>query len=181
MTVAASLLLRNQIAGLTGFAERDLRALWRQVASADEASVALYDVLPSLIETYGQAAAVVAADWYDDTRDRAGAKGRFRAFPALVPESGAPSLIGWAASQATSLETMLPLVMGGVQKRIANVSRFTVADSAIADSGSEGWVRVGFGECDWCQQYIDGEVRTVAGYDFDAHDWCQCDAEPVFW
>ena len=31
----------------------------------------------------------------------------------------------------------------------------------------------------WCDQYLDGEVRTVA-YDFPAHDNCNCSAVPAF-
>jgi hypothetical protein len=41
-------------------------------------------------------------------------------------------------------------------------------------------MRVGNGECDWCQRFLDGEVHYAEGYDFAAHDHCGCTAEPVF-
>jgi hypothetical protein len=44
-----------------------------------------------------------------------------------------------------------------------------------------GWLgAVGNGECDWCAQYLDGEVHYTEGYDFNAHDHCGCTAEPVY-
>ena len=52
--------------------------------------------------------------------------------------------------------------------------------AAVEDSRAQGWMRVGDGGCDWCQQYLDGEVHYVEGYDFDAHDHCNCTAQPVF-
>src|SRR5690606_29399513 len=123
----------SRIAGLTRLAEGDLHALWQQVTTAAQARVALNDVLPALIETYGAAAATVAAEWYDEARAKAGVAGRFGGIPAAVPDAGVPGLVGWAVREATSLETMLPLIVGGVQKRIANASRLTVTESALAD------------------------------------------------
>jgi len=68
-----------------------------------------------------------------------------------------------------------------VQRRIADHLRLTVANNSVTDSAAQGWVRVGSGgSCDWCDQYLDGEVRTTEGYDFDAHDNCNCGVVPAF-
>src|SRR5690349_3950179 len=95
-----SLLLRSDVAVVTQAASRDLSALWRQIETAAQAETALRDILPALIQTYGAAAATVAADWYDDLRDKKGISLSFTAIPAAVPEVGAQSLVGWALYHA---------------------------------------------------------------------------------
>lgn len=174
--------LRSRIAGLTRLAERDLYALWRQVTTAAQARVALNDVLPALIDTYGQAAALVAAEWYDDARDKADMKGRFRAIPAVVPDAGAPGLVAWAESEAKDLDTMLPLILGGVTKRIANAGRGTVIGSSVADPVADGWQRLASpGSCGFCRMLAGrGAVYREETVNFGAHDNCLCQSAPAF-
>lgn len=172
--------LRDGITGLVGYAKRDLYALWRQVRTAAEAEVALRDVLPSLIDTYGAAAGTLAADWYDDLRDKAGAGGNFRAIPADIKDPGAQELVGWATSKATDMSTMQTLVLGGMQRRISNFSRTTVSGSSIADPKSVGWKRIGVGACEFCRMLIERDVTyTEATADFASHDHCNCQAYPL--
>lgn len=176
-------LLRSRVANLTGLARRDITGLMRQVTSAAEARVALNDILPALIQQYGEAAAFVAAEWYDQARMKAGVAGRFSGIPMELPDPGAPGLIAWAAKEATDLDTMLPLVLGGVQKRIANAARGTVALSTTSDRASAGWQRVGTGSstCTFCQMVNGrGAVFTQATADFGAHDNDDCMAVPAW-
>lgn len=172
--------LRNSVGDLTGAAARDLSALWRQVETAAQAEAALRDVLPTLIDQYGAAAATLATEWYDDLRAKQGVGGRFFADPATIPRVGTQALVGWALTTATDYPAFQALILGGTQRRIKDFARKTVGDSAIRDPGAQGWVRVGAGECEWCQQYLDGEIHYAEGYDFPAHDFCQCDASPAF-
>lgn len=173
--------LRDGVKGLTVYANRDLAALWRQVSSAAEAQTALRDILPALIETYGAAAGTLAADWYDDARDKAAVRGGFRAIPANIPDVGAQSLVGWAANDAKDYGTFQTLIAGGMQRRIANFSRQTVAGSSVADPKATGWQRTGTGECAFCALLIGrGAVYTEAGADFASHDHCNCSAIPAF-
>jgi hypothetical protein len=97
------------------------------------------------------------------------------------PRPGRARLVGWGASVAKDTTTLRVLIAGGLQRRIANYARFTVQASAVQDPGAQGWIRVGSGACKsgWCDQFLDGEIRTVA-YDFPAHDNCNCHAEPAF-
>jgi hypothetical protein len=68
-----------------------------------------------------------------------------------------------------------------MQRRIANVSRYTVAESSVADPGATGWQRVGAGSCAFCRMLIGrGAVYTEAGADFASHDHCNCSAVPAF-
>ncbi|WP_294567600.1 hypothetical protein [uncultured Arthrobacter sp.] len=174
--------LRNDVRALTTLAERDLSKLWQQVTTAAAAQQALNDTLPALIETYGMAAAALAADWYDEARVKAGVGGSFRAFPIEVRDPGAPVLAGWALSEGKTLDTARVLVAGGVQRRIANAARYTVARSSIADPRAQGWRRVGDGSsCRFCSMLLGrGAVYTEASASFDAHDHCGCSAAPAF-
>src|SRR5690242_10478118 len=96
----AATLLRSGVASLARLASADLADLWRHVESPKDAETALRDTLPSLIDLYGAAAATLAADWYDETRDEVAARGRFTAIPADIRETGAQALVGWALTEA---------------------------------------------------------------------------------
>lgn len=174
--------LRDGVQGLVGYAERDLAELWRQVRNAAEAEVALHDVLPALIDTYGSAAAALAADWYDDLREKVGVGGSFRAFPAEIPDTGAHALAGWAVKESKDMPGLQSLVLGGMQRRIQNFSRQTVMESSYADPRAEGWQRVGSGKCasGLCDMLIGrGAVyRSQNSASFAAHDSCRCSAAP---
>lgn len=173
--------LRSNQASLAGLAANDLMALWRQVSNAAEARIALFDVLPKLIQTYGAAASALAADWYDEVRSELDVAGSFRAIPADLGDQNTESLIAWATDKGTDLDTVLTLVNGGVQKRIAAFSRLTVMGSSIADPRAGGWQREGSGECDFCEMLISrGAVYSEDSADFGAHDHCHCVAVPAF-
>lgn len=173
--------LRSNQAHLARLAASDLAALWRQVTNAAEARVALFDVLPSLIQTYGSAAAALASDWYDEARDEANVPGRFRAIPADLGDQDAASLVGWATDRGTTLDSVLALVNGGAQRRIANFSRQTIMGSSLADPRAHGWQRVGVGECDFCAMLVGrGAVYSEQTADFASHDHCSCVAVPAF-
>ena len=175
--------LREAVIGLTNRAQLDLANLWRSVSDATEAQIALNDILPGLVDTYGAAAAALAADWYDELRDKVGVRGSFTAIPADIADTGTPALVGWAATKATDLSTFAALVDGGVQRRIANFSRATVMQSSIADPGAHGWQRIGAGQCrsGFCDMLIArGAVYSEGTADFAAHDHCKCSAIPAW-
>lgn len=173
--------LRDGVNGLVVLARNDLAALWRQVSNAAEAQTALRDIMPSLIDTYGAAAASLAADWYDERRAKAGVGGRFTAIPADIRETGSAELVGWATSTATDMDALQGLILGGTQRRIANFSRGTITGSSIADPKATGWQRVGSGECAFCSMLIGrGAVYSESSADFASHDHCNCSAAPAF-
>jgi hypothetical protein len=179
--MAAPAALRNSVNELVGYAERDLAALWREVSDAAQARVALMDVLPALIETYGQAAAALAATWYDDARTKAAVRGAFTAIPVNPSDRGAQALAGWATSTATDMGSLQSLILGGLQRRVADSARETVMGSAIADPQASGWQRQAFGGCEFCQMIASrGAVFSEASADFASHDACRCVAVPAF-
>lgn len=174
--------LRSDTAQLVRLAERDLARLWRLVANGAAADEALHDLLPAIVREYGAAGGSMAAEWYDQQREKAGARGLFTALPLDPDDRGTHALVGAAVNQATDDSTLKTLILGGTQRRIADHVRLTVANNSVTDRAAQGWVRVGEGACKsgWCDQFLDGEVRTVEGYDFPAHDNCNCSVIPAF-
>jgi hypothetical protein len=173
--------LRRDVADLVDEADSDLSALWRQIDTAGAAAEALNDILPALIDAYGTSASLVAAEWYDEVRAERDVRGPFEAIPAEIPRAGTPELVGWALNEATDMLAFQSLILGGMQRRIANHSRLTITRSATADRQARGWKRVGSGGCDFCSMLLGrGAVYTAATADFEAHDGCQCSAAPDF-
>lgn len=174
--------LRRALADLNVLASRDLGRIWRALQEGDNVAEALHDVLPALIDRYGEAATAVASDWYDDLRDSLGVGGRFAAIPAVAKDVGAHALIGWALDTATDDGSLVALLEGGMQRRVINFGRFTVMESSIADPRADGWQRLGQGaNCTFCDMLISrGSVYSEASADFGAHDHCNCVAVPAF-
>lgn len=177
---------RSDLAALAQIAENDLRVLLRPLSAAEVAKEALRDVLPRLVAVYGDAAAALAADWYEDTRDRAEVRGRFAPVLAQLPDRGrTDALAGWGVSPLYQAEPDVPTtiskVSGGLQRIIADAARGTIQASSIADPRARGWARAGVGECEFCQMLIGrGAVYTEATADFESHDRCGCIAVPEF-
>ncbi|HKY57670.1 MAG TPA: hypothetical protein VJL80_06505 [Aeromicrobium sp.] len=175
------LTLRNDTAKVVRLADRDLSRLWRLVADGASAETALRDLLPAIIEQYGAAGGALAAEWYDAQREKADVKGRFEALPIEPNDRGAQSLVGWALATAQDDQTLQALILGGVQRRIADHARYTVTSSSIADPAARGWQRVGAGECAFCREMIaKGAVYTRDTVDFGSHDHCNCSAVPAW-
>lgn len=173
--------LRRRQEQLTRLAVNDMASMWRQVSNAVEARKALQDLLPSLLRTYGQAAAAVAADWYDEARAAANVGGAFTAIPAEIGEQASDALALWASEKGTDLASVQSLVEGGVSRRINTWSRETVMGSALADPKADGWQRTGVGSCPFCAFLIGrGAVYSESTADFASHDHCHCAAVPAF-
>jgi hypothetical protein len=172
---------RQAVADLNELASNDIERLLGDLTNTKNVQDALHDILPLLIETYGSAAASLAADWYDDFREEMAVARRFSAVPAEVKDVGAHALVGWAAAEATDDAAFGSLLLGGVQRRIANFDRLTITESSVADPSARGWMRVGAGECDFCSMLLSrGAVYSEATADFQAHDNCRCSAVPEF-
>lgn len=186
MTSAAE--QRQAVADLSGLAAGDLAAVWPELAvlSVEDARDGLIDVLPVLGETYGSAAAALAADWFDEAREQAGVSGRFS--PILAPQVASArwvALARWGVDPLLGAEpnsaAALTRIVGGLQRTIADQHRATITDSAIADPKAAGWRRVGVGDsCGFCRMLIDrhGAVYTEASVQFKSHDNCRCVASP---
>ena len=176
--------LRDAIRGVVVLADRDLQVVWSRVRTADMARRALEETLPLLVDAYGTAAGAVAADWYDEHRDDLDVPGLYRAAPS-VADDGADVLARWGLSplfqENQDWDLARTLIAGGLQRRIADVARNTVAGSTLTDPQADGWQRTGTGECAFCSMLIGrGAVYTKKTVRFASHDNCNCSAVPAF-
>lgn len=165
-----------------------LRTIWPQLAALPlpELLAALMELLPSIAEEFGDAAATLASDWYEDAREKAEAPGRFA--PILAPLPGLArfeALSRWGVDpiiKRDDPEAAKALIEGGMRRIVSNVHRETIMASAIADPAAKGWKRYGQGEtCDFCRMLIGrGAVYTATSVRFKSHDNCACIAGPVW-
>ena len=172
--------LRSLLIQLSDNAVAELAALWAQL-DAQTVGEGLFDVLPALVGDYGDAAANLSAEWYVEHRYDLNVSGSFTAEPA-EPDLGANALAGWGTSLAAdNYATALPLISGGLIKRVMTASRDTLTVASHDDPEARGWQRAGRGECDFCRLLIGrGAVYTRKTVNFGAHDNCKCTAVPAF-
>lgn len=183
--------LNTALLAVTTAATAQLDPLW--ALPADEVVQALFDVLPSLVDTWTTAASSVAADWYDELRASQEIKGSFTAIVKPLENLGAEALAGWGAEPLTQpkpvqeldakpLDTARYRVEGGLQKRIVNASNLTVTDSADQDPQARGYMRrTRPGACKFCIMVASrGGVYTKATATFACHEHCYCEAVPAW-
>lgn len=174
--------LRKALAGLNGLAQRDVDGLLREVKDFAGRGLVLEKALPILIDSYGAAAAAVAADWYDDYRESLNVAQRFRAAPVALENQASLALVNWARSTAQSPDSMIDLIYGGMQRRVSNAARLTIMGAAQTDRSARGWRRIGDGHnCRFCDMLISrGAVYRESTVRFASHDHCNCQAAPSF-
>lgn len=172
---------RAALATVTAAMLAELRKLWPLLPTGPELQPTLrYQVLPAVVSDYGDAAASLAADWYDTLRDQLNVGGRFSAELAPAP----PEDLLRAASNwiAETPETAQPRAEAATQKMVADMSRQTVAISTERDPNAHGWARFTDADaCAFCRMLAGrGGVYTSASVKFGSHDHCHCLAGPVW-
>lgn len=196
---------RRELGSLTARATRDLRALFAYLDGAPIETIraTLADVIPVIAIEYGDAAAALAVDWYDEQRAAAAAAGVFAASPSLAPNAdrydalvryGIGPLFGDSADPE-SRALALSLVGGGLQRIIANLHRDTIADNAKRDPAGPRFARLASPDsCAFCRllatrgpvYYSEATALSVGGKRRQRplgsryHDWCDCIAVPVW-
>ena len=169
-------------------AQRDLADFWRSLnLSGDPARVksSLLAYFPELVQVYGDAAAVLGADWYDALRDVPASAKSFRAVLASPAQrEQAEASARWALGPLFAAEadpvTTLSRVMGSAQRLVLQPARDSFAESAKRDPSRVRWARVpsGLKTCKWCVMlasrgavYVDD---VSAGEMNEFHDNCDC-------
>jgi hypothetical protein len=143
----------------------------------------LLGAVPEVISFYADGSSALAADFYDDERERAAARRRFLAEPVVLDRA---EKIGRALAWATQ-----PLVDGDgdvparlaevVQIETARPYRDTITTNRQRDPEAVGWRRVSSGGCSFCRMLADrGAVYRSATARFASHTNCHCTAQPVF-
>jgi hypothetical protein len=182
--------LRSAQIGVRRLVERDLAAFWGSLNlnHPEAARDALLAFVPALVTSYGESAASVAADWYDDVRAAERVRGRFRA--AMVVPDETEAVQGVVRRAAGALFTDEPAAaLASITGRAAlyalEGSRQTVMRSTHRDPQASGWQRVARpGACRFCRLLEGrGAVYKEATAHFAAHGGakggeCNCAAVP---
>lgn len=155
--------------------------------SATAMRAALLDEVPSLIGYYALGSSALAADFYDDERDRAAAAKRFTSEPVIVDRGEKIGrMVAWAteplfAPEPDMGQVVLRLVPE-VQKEIARPFRDTITENTTRDPSAVGWRRIASGTgCKLCRMLADrGAVYKESTARFAAHGSCHCSATPAF-
>lgn len=193
MAAAGEMSAANQ--ALVKMAQRDLLGFWYGLGTDDPfvLKAALLDFMPDLIATYGQAAAGLAADRYDELRAGSVAKGAFRAALAdPLPDSQVEAVTRWAlgpvfdGKDPSIAQTMLA---DAAQRLVRQQARNTVALNVGRDPFGATYARVPKGRttCAFClvmasRGAVYGSKKSAGGKDSgnEYHTKCDCEAEPVW-
>lgn len=144
----------------------------------------LLDATPELIAYYSAGSSALAADFYDDERERATPPKLYVAEPVIadrvvkirqaVAWASEPLFTGDPADSAGRLAEV-------VQLETVRPYRDTILTNRQRDPSAVGWRRVANGGCKFCRMLAGrGTVYTDATARFAAHTHCQCTAQPVF-
>lgn len=169
---------------ISSAASRDLRTVVRalDLSSPTSSRDALLEAYPAIAMQYGDVSATVAAEWYEDTRQRARG-GTFAAQLAALPViERAEQSVRWAAD---ALFTDTPwniesLLGGSLERMLGDSSRDTVTENVNRDNAAVGWHRIARAiGCDFCVMLSQrGAVYKKQTATFASHDNCHCKAAP---
>lgn len=176
--------------GIAGLVERDLLDFLGALdfGRPEAVQLALFDFVPALVGEYGDVAATVAADWYDEFRAESGIDGRFRA--PLAPPLPADQVNGrlgyatrasgplWLGDSAT-LTAFLGLM---VNEYALQPGRDTVMQAAHKDNAAFARIPEP-GACKFCLMLASrGFIysKSTVGDSRKFHGKCRCNAMPVW-
>lgn len=182
---------RTNNQALVELARNDLTTFWAALnvqGSPILVRDALLDFFPELILAYGDAAALLAADFYDELRDVPPSAARFTAVLAAPPESAqARASARWGLGALFAAEPdpqqALRNVSGAAQRLILQAGRDTVFTAANRDPVRTGFARVPVGvTCRFCTMvasrgFVYGSAAK-AGESNKWHDDCDCAIVP---
>lgn len=163
---------------------RDLEAFWStlDLTRPEAARDALLEFVPTLTATYGEIAATVAADWYEDVREST-VDGRFAAeMAATVERERVAARVRFGAGHLFTENPAgtLAFLAGAVEKYVLQPGRDTITLNTNRDPAAVGWHReTRPGACKFCRMLAGrGGVYRRSTVDFAAHDSCHCVAVP---
>lgn len=150
--------LANQ--ALVELAQRDLTEFWGFLdfsGSPVDVRNRVLGFFPDLVTSYGDAAALLGADWYESLRDVPASAKSFRAVmaepqPPAVSEVAVRWGLGPLFSSDPNPAQALADLGGALQRLILQAGRDTIWDSARTDPVRTGIARVptGLTTCKWC-------------------------------
>lgn len=173
-------------------ARRDLKQFWEALnLSGNPVAVrnALLDFFPELIAVYGDVAALLGADWFDELRNAPPSASSFRAVMGRnVNVEQAVASVRWAIGPLFGKDpnplSALKQLDGVAQKLVLQPGRDTVFESALKDPSNVRFARIpsGFTTCTWCTMLASrGFVYRSAEDAGQSNQWhgnCDCVITP---
>lgn len=147
---------------------------------------ALLDFFPELLTAYGDTAALLGADWYDELRNVAPSATSFRAVMANPPPAEqAQAAARWALGPLFTGEPnpvqVLANLAGATQRLVLQSGRDTVWDSARRDPVRTAVARIptGLVTCKFCTMLasrgaVYSSISAAGGEDNHYHNDCDC-------
>jgi len=149
---------------------------------------ALFEYIPTLVAEYGDIAATVAADWFEQMRAAEGVSGSFRApLAPSVPLQQVKDRLGFATRPAGPLwsgdgATLTKFLSMMTNEYALQPGRDTVMQAAHKDNAAYARVPEP-GACDFCIMLASrGFVysKETVGDTVKFHGHCRCNAVPVW-
>lgn len=182
---------RNDVERLSGasarivtLARRDLAAAFGSLNLANPEAVrdALLEIVPALVREYGDVAATVSAEWYEEVRAGQVGGSYFAQTADTFPDGQMAATVRreaghlWSDNQAKALAAL----SGSLQRFVLYSSRETVARNVQRDPARPRYGRVprGARTCAFCsllasRGFVYHSERTAGQFD-DWHDDCRC-------
>lgn len=171
-------------AELSRLVQAELEAFFRSLNLSNPAAVrdALLEFLPVLTAQYGDVAATLAADWYDEARAASGAAGRFRAITAPgVPVEAVEAKVKYLAGHLWTPEptAMLGGLLAAADKYVKQPGRDTMASNATREGVRFARVPSGSKTCSWCLILASRDAvylskKSAGGDGHKYHGKCDC-------
>lgn len=189
MTPAAT--RQATLAGLSTMSRREFEAIWRRLNLASPAGLAvpLAALLAEVADKYGAPAAALAAEWYDESRDEAGAPGRFEVELAALPDASRfEALARWGVTPLFGADpnpvAALTRISGGLQRIVLGQARETTFGAVASDPVRPQFARhASSNACAFCAMLATrGAVYASAASSLGDryHDDCHCAVVEVF-
>ena len=138
-----------------------------------------------VVSQFGDVAASLAAEWYDDIRVSEGVRGSFRALPQPSPYADAVEGmvrrgVGPMFDEVPDVSAVMRTVAQNTAKYVLAASRETVRRNSFIDPRGTGFQRVARpGSCDFCLMLVGrGAVYKKETAFFASHGDCNCAAVP---
>jgi hypothetical protein len=180
---ALTRLALQDVVGLHGSLPIDRPAAYR---------TAVMELLPPLLEKWGDAAATISADFYDESRAAAEVSGRFRAGLAEVRADEVSGLVHWATEPLGTASPLAGEVLrrlaGGMERLVRMAERDTIETATGSDPAGPKLQRVTRANaCGFClmlasrgAEHVDmtRARRRMKGKGW--HNHCRCGLTPMF-